>query len=168
VLQPHSPGSQLVSQSALVVGREFEMLNIFLGFEQANRYKIMDPQGNIQGYIAEQDDLGKSISRQLLRTHRKMNATILNTKGEVVFKIVRPYSLVNSKIMIYTPEDELVGEVQQRWHLMKRKYDLFVGQNQFATIDTPFLGWDFNLQDEQGGMLGNVSRNFVGFAREVK
>lgn len=39
--------------------------------------------------------------------------------------------------------------------------------NQFASIDTPFLGWDFNLQDEQGGTLGNVSRNFVGFAREV-
>lgn len=39
--------------------------------------------------------------------------------------------------------------------------------NQFASIDTPFLGWDFNLQDEHGGTLGNVSRNFVGFAREI-
>ena len=39
--------------------------------------------------------------------------------------------------------------------------------NQFATIDTPFLGWDFDLRDEQGELIGNVNRNFVGFAREV-
>jgi hypothetical protein len=38
---------------------------------------------------------------------------------------------------------------------------------QFATIDAPFLGWDFDLRDEQGLAIGNVSRNFVGFAREV-
>lgn len=43
-----------------------------------------------------------------------------------------------------------------------------IRQKQFATIDTPFLGWDFHLQDENGGVLGNVNRNFVGFAREVQ
>ncbi|KAK4516470.1 uncharacterized protein ATC70_011442 [Mucor velutinosus] len=167
VVKPDSRGAALLTQSALVVGRELEMMNVFLGYEQANRYKIMDPQGNHIGYIAEEEGFGKSISRQLLRTHRKMNATILNTQGEVAFKIVRPYSLFNSRIFIYTADDELVGEVQQRWNLVRRKYDLFVGTNQFASIDTPFLGWDFNLQDEHGGTLGNVSRNFVGFAREI-
>ncbi|CEP07820.1 hypothetical protein [Parasitella parasitica] len=167
VVKPDSRGAALLTQSAVVVGRELEMMNVFLGYEQANRYKIMDPQGNHIGYIAEEEGFGKSISRQFLRTHRKMNATILNTQGEVAFKIVRPYSLVNSRIFIYTADDELVGEVQQRWNLMRRKYDLFVGTAQFASIDTPFLGWDFNLQDEHGGIIGNVSRNFVGFAREI-
>lgn len=38
---------------------------------------------------------------------------------------------------------------------------------QFANVDTPFLGWDFVLQDEQGGPIGTVNRNFSGFAREV-
>ncbi|RCI05288.1 hypothetical protein CU098_009912 [Rhizopus stolonifer] len=167
VIKPDSTGAALLTQSALVVGRELEMMNVFLGYEQANKYRIMDPQGNHIGYIAEEEGFAKSISRQFLRTHRKMKATIMNAQGEVVFKIERPYSLVNSRIFIYTADDELVGEVQQRWHLMRRKYDLFIGKKQFATIDTPFLGWDFNLQDEQGGVLGNVSRNFVGFAREI-
>lgn len=127
VIKPDSIGAALLTQPALVVGRELEMMNVFLGYEQANRYKMMDPQGNHVGYIAEEEGLGKSISRQLLRTHRKMNATVLNLQGEVVFKIVRPYSLVNSRIFIYTVDDELVGEVQQRWNLVRRKYDLFVG-----------------------------------------
>ncbi|KAI8334456.1 Scramblase, partial [Blakeslea trispora] len=168
VIKPDSTGAQLLTQSAIIVGRELEMMNVFLGYEQANKYRIMDPHGNHIGYIAEEEGFAKSLSRQLLRTHRKMKATIMNTQGEVMFKIERPYSLVNSRIFIYTAEDELVGEVQQRWHLMRRKYDLFFfSTTQFATIDTPFLGWDFNLQDEKGGVLGNVSRNFVGFAREI-
>lgn len=167
VIKYDSQGAALLTQPAIVVGRELEMMNVFLGYEQANKYKIMDANGNNIGYIAEEEGLGKSISRQLLRTHRKMNATILNTEGDVLFKIVRPYSLINSRIFIYTADDTLVGEVQQRWNLVRRKYDLFVGTSQFASIDTPFLGWDFNLTDEHGGALGNVSRNFVGFAREI-
>ncbi|KAL0079441.1 Scramblase-domain-containing protein [Phycomyces blakesleeanus] len=167
VLQPHSPGAAVLTKSALVVGRELEMMNVFLGYEQANKYKIMDPEGNHVGYIAEEEGFGKSLSRQFLKTHRRMNATILDAQGQVVFKIVRPISLINSRIFIYTADDELIGEVQQRWNLVRRKYDLFTGTNQFATIDTPFLGWDFTLQDQNGGTLGNVSRNFVGFAREI-
>ncbi|KAG0175026.1 hypothetical protein DFQ30_001023 [Apophysomyces sp. BC1015] len=161
-------GAPVLAQSALVVGRELEMMNVFLGYEQANRYKIMDPNGNHVGYIAEEDgSIGTTISRQLMRTHRHFKATIMNTQGEVIFKIERPFAFINSRIFIYTEDDKLVGEVQQRWHLMRRKYDLFVGNTQFAAIDTPVLGWDFNLEDEKGGVLGNVSRNFVGFAREI-
>ncbi|KAI9286270.1 Scramblase-domain-containing protein [Umbelopsis sp. AD052] len=167
VVTPDYKGALVLSQPALVIGRQIEMMNVFLGFEQANKYSIMDPNGNNVGFIAEEDSLTSTMSRQLLRTHRKFNATIMNAQGEVVFKISRPYSLINSRIFIHTVDDELIGEVQQRWHLMRRKYDLFVGTNQFASIDTPFLGWDFDLRDEQGELIGNVNRNFVGFAREL-
>ncbi|ORY95476.1 Scramblase-domain-containing protein [Syncephalastrum racemosum] len=167
VVRPDNIGAPVLSHSALVIGREFEMMNIFLGFEQANRYKIMDPNGNYVGFIAEEEGFAKSVSRQFLKTHRPFKATILNNEGQVVFKIERPFAFINSRIFIYTADDELVGEVQQRWHLLRRKYDLFVGTQQFANVDTPFLGWDFVLQDEQGGPIGTVNRNFSGFAREI-
>ncbi|KAM3578519.1 hypothetical protein VKS41_004573 [Umbelopsis sp. WA50703] len=167
VIKPDYKGALVLAQPALVVGRQIEMMNVFLGFEQANKYTIMDPNGNHVGFIAEEDSLANSMTRQLLRTHRKFNAVIMNGDGEVVFKITRPYSLVNSRIFIRTADDELIGEVQQRWHLLRRKYDLFVGTTQFATIDAPFLGWDFDLKDEQNQLIGNVNRNFVGFAREL-
>ncbi|KAI8084487.1 Scramblase-domain-containing protein [Halteromyces radiatus] len=179
-------GAPVLSQPALVVGRELEMMNIFLGYEQANKYKIMDPNGQHVGYIAEEEGFAKSLSRQFLRTHRRLNATVLDAQGNVIFKIIRPFSWINSRIFIYTSDDTLIGEVQQRWHLLRRKYDLFIGYSirclyiymcsffffnirntQFATIDTPFLGWDFDLRDEQGTAIANVSRNFVGFAREI-
>lgn len=32
-----------------IAGRQLEMMNIFLGFEQANRYALLDPLGNPVG-----------------------------------------------------------------------------------------------------------------------
>lgn len=39
----------------------------------------------------------------------------------------------------------------QRWHLWRRKYDLYIGKRQFATIDGGLLAWDFHLRDQNGG-----------------
>lgn len=47
----------------------------------------MDPHGNHVGFIAEEDSLANSMTRQLLRTHRKFNAVIMNAEGEIVFKV---------------------------------------------------------------------------------
>lgn len=39
--------------------------------------------------------------------------------------------------------------------------------SQFAEIDAGFLSWDFTLLDEEARRIGNIGRNFQGFAREV-
>ena len=92
----------------------------------------------------------------------------------------------------YTPEGEPVldtfAEVQQRWHLWRRRYDLFIRQTphrilstvdepqpepepdtfqQFAEIDGGILAWHFTLRDAQGLPIASVNRAFRGFGREV-
>jgi hypothetical protein len=89
-------------------------------------------------------------------------------------------------------EDEPVldtfAEVQQRWHLWRRRYDLFIRRgpkrilslvsdpqpepetesyHQIAKIDEPFLAWDFTLKDAHGRDIAGVSRAFRGIGREV-
>ena len=89
-------------------------------------------------------------------------------------------------------EDEPVldtfAEVQQRWHLWRRRYDLFIrhgpkrilslvsdpqpepepeSYHQYAKIDERFLAWDFMLRDAHGKEMASVSRAFRGFGREV-
>jgi uncharacterized protein YxjI len=54
--------------------------------------------------------------------------------------------------MIEDGTGAVVGEVHQRWHLWRRKYDLYLGKRQFAAIDGGFLAWDFTLRDESGGV----------------
>ena len=104
----------------------------------------------------------------MLLTRRPFNASILDVNGQVVLKIRRPIKwFLNSEIRVYNAKDELLGEVKQVWHLWRRQYELFIGKKQFAAIDTGFLGWDFQLVDDQGRHLAAVNRAFGGFAREI-
>ena len=61
--------------------------------------------------------------------------------------------LINSTINVEDAEGNIVGEVHQRWHLWKRKYDLYLNRRQFAAIEGNFLAWEFVLKDEAGGEL---------------
>ena len=168
----------ILGQDTLVVTREIEMMNVFLGFEQASKFAIKTASGNSVGYLAESEKgvLGGSIQRQVFRNHRPFEANILDTSGNVMMTIRRPFTFINSKISIYTPdpstkEEQLVGEVHQIFHVYRRKYQLFVNRGgekgneemeQFADIDEGLWAWDFMLKGDDQRPLGAISRNFRG------
>ncbi|GAA5935876.1 Aim25p [Sporobolomyces koalae] len=192
---------QLLSQPAIVVARQIEFMNIFLGFEQANKYQLLSPEGELLGYLLEEEaGVGSALKRQFLRTHRPFRATVLSPEGQVLLTIHRPFTLINSRIYVSTPASDLattaqdakremeqvekagtladqggqsilIGEAQQVWNLLRRKYETFVKRDgemvQFGNIDSGFLAWDFSVQDEQGRVVASINRNFTGFAREL-
>lgn len=67
------------------------------GFEQANRYSIKNMEGQVVGYIAEEDGLGKSLIRNIMRLRRPFNATVMDALGNVVLKVG------NGKQNMHTP-----------------------------------------------------------------
>ena len=76
-------------------------------------------------------------------------------------------SMLQSSLYIEDGNGAVVGEVLQRWHLWKRKYDLYLGKRQFAAIEGGFLAWEFALRDANGGVLALIDRNFQGFGKEL-
>lgn len=74
-------------------------------------------------------------------------------------------------------EMRVIGEAQQQWAPLRRKYNLFTSHqspnqgpaefNQFAYVDEPVMSWDFSLRSADSRLIGSVNRNFVGFAREL-
>ncbi|GAA5925576.1 hypothetical protein JCM3775_001445 [Rhodotorula graminis] len=212
------PLKALLSQPTIVVARQIEPLNIFLGWEQANRYQLNAPDGAILGYLLEEEaSVVSTMSRQLLRTHRPFRAIVMSPAGDVLLRIRRPFSWINSRIYVSTPtsssttsasdakdelqrleapgapppstalattattapgpadDGEVVGEAQQEWALMRRRYNLFLRRggpdgdefDQFGRIDSGFLAWDFTVRDEANAPIGKIDRNFVGFAQEL-
>lgn len=58
------------------------------GFEQANKYVIMDPQGNHIGYMAEQElGMGNMMARQWFRTHRSFTTHIFDREMKEVLRV---------------------------------------------------------------------------------
>ncbi|KAH6918716.1 Scramblase [Coprinopsis sp. MPI-PUGE-AT-0042] len=119
------------------------MLNIFIGFEQANKYQISDEAGRNLGFILEEPrGFLSMMTRQAFATHRPFKAMIMDPAGTPMLWLRRPFSWINSRMFVqrlkdydqYTPNQEPVldtfAEVQQVWHPWRRQYDLFMLQQQ--------------------------------------
>jgi hypothetical protein len=88
IIKSQHPATKLLANSGLVVQRQIEMMNLFLGFEQANRYVIMDPQGNLVGYMAEHDGgFGRAVGRQWFRTHRAFTTHVFDREQNEVLRV---------------------------------------------------------------------------------
>ncbi|EPY49708.1 phospholipid scramblase [Schizosaccharomyces cryophilus OY26] len=177
VINHNSPAAPLLSQDVLIVERQLEMMNVFLGYEQANRYVILNHQGQHLGYIAEKGHTSflSSMSRQLFRTHRPFVADVMDVHGNPILQLQRPFSWINSHLNVSafnysSDQPSLVGEIIQKWHPWRRKYQLFLAQSdmldQFASVDERVLSWDFLLRNADNQILGSVTRNFMGLPRE--
>lgn len=241
ILLPSHPAAHLLTHSAIVIQRQLEMMNVMIGFEQANKYVIMDGLGNHIGYLAEQDHgIGNALARQAFRTHRSFTTHIFDKNEVEVLRLHRPFSWISSRIRVYDATSHesyqassalngtstgsiasqtsahtasrplsgmrVIGEAQQQWAPLRRKYNLFlhrdlskvsadssapqltagnlplsnskdlqvaedgsenIGFSQFASVDEPFLSWDFSLKSADNRLIGSVNRNFAGFAREM-
>jgi hypothetical protein len=185
VLQRNHAAYELLAHDSLVVVRQLEMMNVFLGYEQANRYAIYSSEGNHVGFLAEEErGFAGVLTRQILHTHRPFKSTVMDRHGTPILWIERPFAFINSRIRVRANPDlgavgeglnPLVGETQQQWHPWRRKYNLFENRvggggdymDQFARIDGGFLPWDFWLTDADGRLLATINRNFTGFGREI-
>ncbi|KAJ0765015.1 putative scramblase, tubby-like protein [Helianthus annuus] len=156
----------LLSRSNLLITRDIEWANLTLGFEQENRYAIVDvsnPQVPA-GFIREQSNV---IARQLLRTRRPFVATITDAYGNELFRVRRPFWWITSSIYAEVGGKE-IGVVHRRWHLWRRIYDLYLGNEQFAVVENPgFWYWTFTLKDINGEVLAEIDRDWRGFGFEV-
>ncbi|KAJ8605731.1 hypothetical protein MRB53_041372 [Persea americana] len=119
------------------------------------------------------------MKRQLFRTHRSFTAHIMDIHGSEVLRLHRPLrtfprkfesmlqirrSLHPSSLQRYgypTAEMQQIGEAQQD------EKKVTIDSAKFASVDEPFLSWDFTLRDKDGHTVGSVNRNFGGFAREI-
>lgn len=58
------------------------------GFEQANKYVIMDANGNHVGYMAEQErGMGNMMARQWFRTHRSFVTHVFDKHENEVLRV---------------------------------------------------------------------------------
>ncbi|CUM54358.1 uncharacterized protein AC631_00733 [Debaryomyces fabryi] len=183
LITPEDGIYEILKEPTLVIERQVEMMNVFLGFEQANRYKIMNSLGEQIGFM-EEKDIGfmKMLGRQFFRLHRPFDIDVFNNYGDLLLTIKRPFSFINSHIKCYLPgydENgdlmfENLGESCQHWHLWRRKYNLFKLEDevtdeydQFGAIDAPFLSFDFPVRNDRGDVIASVDRNWVGLGREM-
>ncbi|KAL4974392.1 Scramblase-domain-containing protein [Aspergillus desertorum] len=104
VLKESHPATGILANSGLVVQRQLELMNVMIGFEQANKYVILDAAGNHVGYMAEQEKgMTNIMARQWFRTHRSFVTHVFDRRENEVLRFHRPFSWINSRIRVYDP-----------------------------------------------------------------
>ncbi|KAL8142724.1 hypothetical protein V2J09_015756 [Rumex salicifolius] len=169
-LAPASPEeaqiAPLLARSNLLITRDIEWANLMVGFEQENKYAVVDacfPESPV-GFIREQSN---AIVRQLLRNRRPFVSYITDAMGNNLFQVRRPFWWITSSIYAEVDGKE-VGVVHRRWHLWRRIYDLYVENKQFAVVENPgFWYWTFTLKDINGNVLAEIERDWRGFGFEM-
>ncbi|KAL8910296.1 MAG: hypothetical protein Q9172_007848 [Xanthocarpia lactea] len=202
VLNEKHPAANILTNSGLVVQRQLELMNVMIGFEQANKYVILDPQGNHIGFMAEQDSsMGRTMARQMLSTHRSFTTHVFNKHEQEVLRFHRPFSWVSSRIGVYDPvevgtgsqsksrdmitstpgslstqvdsipsqishlalsEMRIIGEAQQQWAPLRRKYNLFLSHQSpklETSINTPEISsGELSLSSSQQLQVSEASQ----------
>ncbi|PYH42739.1 scramblase family protein [Aspergillus saccharolyticus JOP 1030-1] len=165
VIKETHPATSILANSGLVVQRQLELMNVLIGFEQANKYIVMDANGSHIGFMAEQEKgMGNMMARQWFNTHRSFVTHVFDKHENEVLRFHRPFSWINSRIRVYDPlevtkgahssstalqtnsagsltqasggsnarvsslgleEMRVIGEAQQQWAPLRRKYNLF-------------------------------------------
>ncbi|KAL2845248.1 Scramblase-domain-containing protein [Aspergillus pseudoustus] len=106
VLKETHPATGILANSGLVIQRQLELMNVMIGFEQANKYVILDAAGNHVGYMAEQEKgMAHMMARQWFRTHRSFVTHVFDRHENEVLRFHRPFSWINSRIKVYDPLD---------------------------------------------------------------
>jgi len=114
VLNERHPATHILTNSGIVIQRQLELANVMLGFEQANKYVILDPQGNHIGFMAEQDNsVGTTVARQILSTHRSFTTHVFDKHEKEVLRVWShgdsSYRSPNTELMLHSSIDPSHG-----------------------------------------------------------
>ena len=160
----------LIGDSKFVKIRQIkEKLEIFTGWETANKYQVLDEHGGPLGYAAERKKgiLG-ALTKNFLKSHRPMDIDIWNSQKELVLTAKRPFFFFFSDMRVYR-DQHLLGEIKTRFGIIKRKYDLLDARGSvFARIESPrWRLWTFQIKDSRGEDAGQISKKWGGVLKEV-
>ncbi|KAI4171670.1 MAG: hypothetical protein LQ343_004063 [Gyalolechia ehrenbergii] len=137
-LKEEHPAASILANSGIVIQRQLELMNVMIGFEQANKYVILDPQGNHVGFIAEQDNsMGVYDPVEVALGPKPTSRDVVTATPDSLSTQVNQTSAQVSPLPL--SQMPIIGEAHQQWAPLRRKYNLYLfhqSQNIKRKLDT--------------------------------
>jgi uncharacterized protein YxjI len=108
----------------LFVRQQAELPELF-GIETRNKYQVLDESGQNLFFVAEQQKgLWGILLRQVAGHWREFSLHFYDERREKVFEAWHPFAFWFQKLMLYDRHGQLIGSLQQRWSLLRRRFDV--------------------------------------------
>ena len=140
-----------------------------LGIETRNKYQILDIDGNLVCYAAEErKNIFDFFFRQILGHWRRFDIKFFTESREEYLLAHHPFKFVFQRLVVRKPNGEPVGSLQQRFSVFYKEFDL---ENSRGEIIAEMKAarwrlWTFPIL-RRGQELARISKKWSGFLSEV-
>lgn len=115
---------KLGSYPKLLVKQVHE-LGEWFGFETRNKYQVVDEQGQLVAFAAEQNKgLLNFLVRQFLGHWRTFEFHVFNTAREKTWTARQPFRFFFQRLEIRDTEGRFIGALQQRFSFLTKRFDV--------------------------------------------
>lgn len=155
----------LANYQELVVRQTKEMLEIFTGFETANRYRILTPEGEEAMFCYEESGM---LTRQFMGSHRPLNLHIVDKKGDPILNANRNFFWFFSHLNVQDRSGTPIGSLHRKFGVLHRKFALLdsSGQQIAGLNGSLFRRYTFTLNNASGQEMGRIVKQWGGILRE--
>ena len=155
----------LTQFSELIVKQEIEHLEVFLGFETANRYSIRTPDGQELLYAYEESGF---FSRMFLRNHRPLTIHFVDNDGNEVITAERGFFWMFSHLYVGDEEGKLIGSLQRKFKVLGRRISIRddEGAERSEIRGGLFRPHTFMVHSE-GDEVARITKRWSGLGREL-
>ncbi|XP_021366592.1 phospholipid scramblase 2-like isoform X3 [Mizuhopecten yessoensis] len=179
------PGLEYLTQiDQLLIKQQIEILELFTGWEMANKYKVLNNQGQQVFFAAEESE---TCERQCCGPNRGFNLHITDNSGQEIIKCTREFKCcvgccwcANAdgcahEIAVEAPPGTIVGYVRQEQSCWTPHYSIRDANHEpvlnvkgpccvmnGCCWDQEFIVWSKDWSAE----VGKLSKQWSGFAKE--
>lgn len=153
------------AMQTLLITQRRDWVEAFTGFEAANHYTVMDPDGQVVFHAAEESGF---LGRNFLKALRPFTMHVLSPDGGERLRIRRPFRLLLHELEVRDADGGLIGFIRRRFTLLRRLYSVEDdnGQERFELFGPILHPWTLRIRRE-GEQIGRITKRWSGFAAEV-
>ena len=155
----------LQSINALIVSQRKEWGEILTGFEQKNKYVVMDSSGR-ELYAAVEEG-GSLLLRWFLKALRPFEINVYTFESRPVLKLKRPFRFYFHELEIMDPGGRKLGTIQRRFSLLRRIYSVLdnTGKEIFQLFGPILHPWTFEIRKNESE-YGKITKKWSGLLKE--
>jgi uncharacterized protein YxjI len=166
----------LDGERRLFVRQRRELLEVFTGFEQANRYAILTEGGQLAGWAMEKPGgFGRFLTRSFLKALRPFELMVFPAEGpsaQPELSVRRPWTWIFSELEVRDRDGRPLGRVRQRFAWIRRRLDLETPDGRLvARLVGPLLHpWTFIAERGPAGNgreVGRIEKRWAGLLQET-
>lgn len=163
-LAPLLAGTDFVS-----IKQKRELSEVVLGFDVANRYRVVDPDGRVRGEVLEEaNGMFGMLLRNVLSTWRPLAMHVLDGAGNEIARFRKDFSIFFHRLVVYVGGERL-GTIRRDFSLLGRKYTVEDARGEVvARIRRPlFRLWTYPVTDPRGASIATIGKRWGGLLTEL-